>query len=185
MFRAKLHCAIRDFSNNFGLLQFHFDRWLYKTVSDGHFINKSLNFTAWFIFFILTNEFRSILLQQFLPLTFQFKKTIKIYLRFRCSGIWTKIPLHSYAIVRFEGILYRLLSIVALDSIRRRSSIWFLSWIYHSITFRMDFLPKVCLFHYILQRCPTFANSLYQINNMVGTSIIFNAYLSFLKTRLL
>ena len=33
MFRAKLHSEILDFSNNFELLQFHFDRWPYKTVS--------------------------------------------------------------------------------------------------------------------------------------------------------
>ena len=33
MFRTKLLCQIIDFSNNFELLHFHFDRWLYKTVS--------------------------------------------------------------------------------------------------------------------------------------------------------
>ena len=80
MFRAKLHCEIIDFSNNFELLQFHFDCWLYKTVTGGHLINKSLNFTVLLKSFIVINEFRNILLQQFLPLTFQFKKTIQIYL---------------------------------------------------------------------------------------------------------
>ena len=35
MFRAKLHSEILDFSNDFQLLQFQFDRWLYKTVSGG------------------------------------------------------------------------------------------------------------------------------------------------------
>ena len=33
MIRTKLLCQIIDFSNNFELLHFHFDRWLYKTVS--------------------------------------------------------------------------------------------------------------------------------------------------------
>ena len=33
MFRVKLLCQIIDFSNNFELLHFQFDRWLYKTVS--------------------------------------------------------------------------------------------------------------------------------------------------------
>ena len=32
MFRTKLLCQIIDFSKNFELLHFHFDRWLYKTV---------------------------------------------------------------------------------------------------------------------------------------------------------
>ena len=67
MFRAKLHCEIVDFSNNFKLLQFHFDRWLYKTVTGGHLINKSLNFTVLLISFIVINEFRNNVLQQFLP----------------------------------------------------------------------------------------------------------------------
>ena len=43
MFRVKLLCQIIDFSNNYELLHFQFDRWLYKTVSvkihtDGYFI---------------------------------------------------------------------------------------------------------------------------------------------------
>ena len=33
MFRVKFQCQIIDFSNNFDLLHFHFDRWIYKTVS--------------------------------------------------------------------------------------------------------------------------------------------------------
>ena len=33
MFRVKLQCQIIDFSNNFKLLHFQFDRWIYKTVS--------------------------------------------------------------------------------------------------------------------------------------------------------
>ena len=33
MLRAKLLCEIIDFPNNFEMLHFHFDRWLYKTVS--------------------------------------------------------------------------------------------------------------------------------------------------------
>ena len=180
MFWAKLHCEIVDFSNNFELLQFHFDCWLYKTVTGGHLINKSLNFTVLLKSFIVINEFRNILLQQFLPLTFQFKKTIQIYLWFGCSGIWTKVPLHSSAIVRFEGILYKLLSMVALDSARRRSSIWFPSWFNHSITFRMDF-PQGMFISLYFRSFPYFLQFLlYQINNMVWTSIIFKAYLSFL-----
>ena len=38
MFRAKLHSEIIDFSNNFQLLQFTFDHWLYKMVSGRHSI---------------------------------------------------------------------------------------------------------------------------------------------------
>ena len=33
MFRVKLQCQIIDFSNNYTLLHFQFDRWIYKTVS--------------------------------------------------------------------------------------------------------------------------------------------------------
>ena len=33
MFRAKIQSEILDFANNFELLHFQFDRWLYKTVS--------------------------------------------------------------------------------------------------------------------------------------------------------
>ena len=33
VFRAKLLCETVDFSNNFKMLHFHFDRWLYKTAS--------------------------------------------------------------------------------------------------------------------------------------------------------
>ena len=40
MFRAKLHCEIVDFSNNSELLQFQFDRWLYKMVTDEHLVNN-------------------------------------------------------------------------------------------------------------------------------------------------
>ena len=32
-FCVKLQSQIIDFSNNFELLHFHFDRWIYKTVS--------------------------------------------------------------------------------------------------------------------------------------------------------
>ena len=38
MFWAKLHSEILDFSNNFKLFKFQFDRWLYKTVSGGKVI---------------------------------------------------------------------------------------------------------------------------------------------------
>lgn len=38
MFRAKLHSEIVDFPNNFELLQFQFDRWLYKAVSGLKFV---------------------------------------------------------------------------------------------------------------------------------------------------
>ena len=33
MFRVKLQCQIIDFSNNYKLLHFQFDQWIYKTVS--------------------------------------------------------------------------------------------------------------------------------------------------------
>ena len=33
MFCAKLLCETTDFLNNFEMLHFHFDRWLYKIVS--------------------------------------------------------------------------------------------------------------------------------------------------------
>ena len=33
MFRCKIQCEIMDFANNFELLSFQFDHWLYKTVS--------------------------------------------------------------------------------------------------------------------------------------------------------
>ena len=62
MFRAKSDSEIVDFSNNFQLLQFQFDRWLYKTVSGGQLLNKSQNYTALFTFFILTNALTNILL---------------------------------------------------------------------------------------------------------------------------
>ena len=42
MFRCKIQSKIMDFTNNFELLHFQFDRWLYKTVSGLQFKFKPL-----------------------------------------------------------------------------------------------------------------------------------------------
>ena len=44
MFRCKIQRKIMDFGNNFVLLHFQFDRWLYNTVSGLQFKLKSLMF---------------------------------------------------------------------------------------------------------------------------------------------
>ena len=50
MFRAKIQSEILDFAKNFELLHFHFDRWLYKTVSGLQFQFKSLTNLAQLFF---------------------------------------------------------------------------------------------------------------------------------------
>ena len=43
MFGAKIQSEILDFANHFELLHFHFDRWLYKTVTGLHFISSTIS----------------------------------------------------------------------------------------------------------------------------------------------
>ena len=43
MFGAKIQSEILDFANHFELLHFHFDQWLYKTVTGLHFISSTIS----------------------------------------------------------------------------------------------------------------------------------------------